>query len=165
MKQLPGALGHAVDRRARRNWICAMRFFIWRIITSPERFRRELQRVRRDLAFGASLSDALMEMAGRLGVTELTSLVVALTQSLETGTSISDTLSVFYLGPAQAETARSKGGGADRNREIAFPMLLLIIPGIFIVLLGPVLLKIDSQCIQWSVNRIGVLYEGTGKFF
>lgn len=39
MKQLPGALDMLLIAGA-PEWICAMRFFIWRIITSPERFRR-----------------------------------------------------------------------------------------------------------------------------
>ena len=83
-----------------------------------------------------------MRMAERLEVTELTSLAVALTQSLETGTSISDTLSVFTADLRRKRLLSAKEEAQTATVKIAFPMLLLIIPGIFIVLLGPVLLKL-----------------------
>ena len=141
MKQLPGALDMLlIAGRAGMDLRNAILYLADHYI--PGAVSEELQRVRRDLAFGASLSDALMEMAGRLGVTELTSLVVALTQSLETGTSISDTLSVFTSDLRRRRLLGAKEEAQTATVKIAFPMLLLIIPGIFIVLLGPVLLKL-----------------------
>lgn len=75
MKQLPGALDMLlIAGRAGMDLRNAILYLADHYI--PGAVSEELQRVRRDLAFGASLSDALMEMAGRLGVTELTSLVV-----------------------------------------------------------------------------------------
>lgn len=137
MKQLPGALDMLlIAGRAGMDLRNAILYLADHYI--PGAVSEELQRVRRDLAFGASLSDALMEMAGRLGVTELTSLVVALTQSLETGTS----MSVFTSDLRRRRLLGAKEEAQTATMKIAFPMLLLIIPGIFIVLLGPVLLKL-----------------------
>lgn len=137
MKQLPGALDMLlIAGRAGMDLRNAILYLADHYI--PGAVSEELQRVRRDLAFGASLSDALMEMAGRLGVTELTSLVVALTQSLETGTS----MSVFTSDLRRRRLLGAKEEAQTATVKIAFPMLLLIIPGIFIVLLGPVLLKL-----------------------
>lgn len=141
MKQLPGALdmlliaGHAgMDLRN------AILYLADHYI--PGAFSEELQRVRGELMFGASLAEALMKMAERLSVTELTSLVVALTQSLETGTSISDILSVFTTDLRKRRLLGAKEEAQTATVKMAFPMLLLIIPGIFIVLLGPVILKL-----------------------
>ena len=137
MKQLPGALDMLlIAGRAGMDLRNAILYLADHYI--PGAVSEELQRVRRDLAFGASLSDALMEMAGRLGVTELTSLVVALTQSLETGTS----MSVFTSDLRRRRLLGAKEEAQTATVKIAFPMLLLIIPGIFIVLLGPVRLKL-----------------------
>ena len=141
MKQLPGALDMLlIAGRAGMDLRNAILYLADHYI--PGAVSEELQRVRRELLFGSSLSDALMRMAERLEVTELTSLAVALTQSLETGTSISDTLSVFTADLRRKRLLGAKEEAQTATVKIAFPMLLLIIPGIFIVLLGPVLLKL-----------------------
>jgi tight adherence protein C len=97
----------------------------------------ELQQVQRDIGIGLQRRHALAEMADRAGVTDLSQFVSALNQADELGISIAKVLMV------QAEEMRIKR--RQRAQEAAnkapikmlFPMVFLIFPALFAVLLGP----------------------------
>ena len=91
----------------------------------------------REMSIGKSRVDALRDMAKRVDVPELTAFVAAVYQAEELGASLTSVLRV------QAHMIRRKR--ATRAREIAaklpvkmlFPLVVLIFPCIFIVILGP----------------------------
>lgn len=97
----------------------------------------ELQQVQRDIGIGLPRRQALADMAERSGVTDLSQFVSALNQAEELGISIAKVLLV------QAEEMRIKR--RQRAQEAAnkapikmlFPMVFLIFPALFAVLLGP----------------------------
>jgi tight adherence protein C len=97
----------------------------------------ELQQVQRDIGIGLSRRQALQDMSGRVGVPDVTQFISALNQAEELGVSIARVLT------AQAEEMRIKR--RQRAQESAnkapikmlFPMVFLIFPALFAVLLGP----------------------------
>jgi tight adherence protein C len=98
---------------------------------------QELQQVQRDIGIGLQRRHALAEMAERTGVPDLSAFVAALNQAEELGVSISRVLLV------QAEEMRIKRRQRAQEKanqapiKMLFPMVFLIFPALFAVLLGP----------------------------
>ncbi len=98
---------------------------------------RELLQVQRDIGIGLPRRDALQEMSERTGVPDMAQFVSAINQAEDLGISIARVLTV------QAEEMRIKR--RQRAQEAAnkapikmlFPMVFLIFPALFAVLLGP----------------------------
>jgi tight adherence protein C len=98
---------------------------------------QELQQVQRDIGIGLQRRQALADMAERVNVSDLSQFISALNQAEELGLSIARVLLV------QAEEMRIKR--RQRAQEAAnkapikmlFPMVFLIFPALFAVLLGP----------------------------
>lgn len=103
--------------------------------------REELTLLRNEVAFGASLPAALNHVAERVGTPEATAVFTTLAQAMEMGTSISDNLR------SAAELIRRQARNRAQERaqkavvNMSFPLLLLILPGVFIVLLAPLVLQ------------------------
>jgi tight adherence protein C len=103
-----------------------------------EEFLRMIQEVR----LGRSQADALRDMATRIDVPDLTTLLTSIVQAETLGLAVSNVLKI------QAERLREKR--AQRAREQAqkapikmtFPLVLFIFPALFVVILGPALIKI-----------------------
>jgi tight adherence protein C len=97
----------------------------------------EFARVLRDLAMGKARSTALRDLGERTGVPDIISFVTSMNQAEELGVSIGRMLTV------QAEELRVRR--RQRAQELAnqapikmlFPIVFLIFPAIFAVLLGP----------------------------
>ena len=98
---------------------------------------REMLQVQRDIGIGRPRRQALQEMSERTGVPDVAQFVSAINQAEDLGTSIGRVLTV------QAEEMRIKR--RQRAQEAAnkapikmlFPMVFLIFPALFAVLLGP----------------------------
>jgi len=100
---------------------------------------REFQIYQRDLLGGITRLEALRAFASRLDVTSVTIFVSALIQSEQVGASLAETLR------SQADDLR------DRRKlralvlaqalpvKLTFPLIACFLPGIFYVILGPVL--------------------------
>ncbi len=103
-----------------------------------EEFLRTLQEVR----LGRAQTDALRDMARRVDVSDLTTLLTSIVQAELLGLAVSNVLRV------QAERLRERR--AQRARELAqkapikmtFPLALFIFPALFVVILGPALITI-----------------------
>ena len=110
-------------------------------VTEPGPVREELTLLRNEVAFGASLPAALNHVAERVGTPEATAVFTTLAQAMEMGTSISDNLR------SAAELIRRQARNRAQERaqkavvNMSFPLLLLILPGVFIVLLAPLVLQ------------------------
>ena len=98
---------------------------------------RELLQVQRDIGIGLSRRQALLDLNERTGVPDVAQFVSAINQADELGISIARVLTV------QAEEMRIKR--RQRAQEAAnrapikmlFPMVFLIFPALFAILLGP----------------------------
>lgn len=100
--------------------------------------RDELNRYTRDVGFGRARKDALLDMAERTGVDDLNSIINAIVQSYEMGTSVahslrvqSDSLRVKRL--AQAEEKANKV-----PVKMVIPIYIFLFPAIFVCIFGPI---------------------------
>lgn len=107
--------------------------------------KNELRLVERNVALGGSLSDSLMDMSDRMNLPVLTTLIISLTQALETGTSIANILQMATGDIRKQQLMQAKTDAQTATVKIAFPLLLLIVPGMFIVLLGPVAIRMITS--------------------
>jgi len=102
----------------------------------------ELSRTVQEMQLGISRTDALRNLAERTEVPDLKSFVVTVVQSEEYGLPITTVLSV------QADELRDKRRQRAEERALRIPVLLIfplafcIFPTIFIILLGPALIRI-----------------------
>jgi len=102
----------------------------------------ELGRVLEQVRLGKSRGEALEEMGRRANVPELITFTAAITQAEVLGISIAKVLR------SQANTARERR--TQRARELAaqlpvkllFPLVMFIFPSLFVVILGPGLIRI-----------------------
>lgn len=102
----------------------------------------ELARTIQEMSLGVSRADALRHLADRTDVPDLKSFVLAVVQSEEHGLSISKVLNV------QASELRDKRRQRAEERalkipvKLIFPLAVCIFPTLFIILLGPALIRI-----------------------
>jgi tight adherence protein C len=103
----------------------------------------ELLMVNRRVNAGMTREEALHGLSLRTGVEELRALASNMIQSERWGTSIATVLRVY------GETARRKRKQAAEKRaaeapvKMLFPLTLFILPTIFIVVLGPAIIRIS----------------------
>lgn len=101
----------------------------------------ELARVLEQVRLGRSRAEALREMGQRTQVADLISFVAAITQAESLGTSLVKVLRT------QSDTARERR--SQRAREMAaklpvkllFPLVFFIFPALFVVILGPGIIR------------------------
>jgi tight adherence protein C len=101
----------------------------------------ELGDVLRDIKLGSSRADALKGMAARLEISEITSFVAVLVDADATGASISQVLKDQSVQIRLERFVRAEKAGARASQLLLFPMMLFIMPAVFLVLLGPVILQ------------------------
>ncbi len=97
----------------------------------------EFGRVLREIQLGKSRREALRDMADRVGLPEMSSFVAAIIQSEQLGVSLGKVLLI------QAENMRTKRRQRAEEKahqapvKMLFPLVFLVMPAPFIVLLGP----------------------------
>ncbi len=105
----------------------------------------EMQIATLETQMGVPRSEALLHMATRCGVEEMRALVAMITQAEKFGTSIAKALRT------QADTLRTKRRLKAEERaqktavKLMLPLIFFIFPSIFVVLLGPAVMKIVEQ--------------------
>lgn len=110
---------------------------------------RELMLVNRRVNAGMTREEALRAMYTRTGVEELRVLVQNLIQADRLGTSVAKVLRAY------AETLRRKRRQLAQRRaataalKMTFPLAGLILPALFVVILGPAMMRIFS----WFLNK------------
>jgi len=110
-------------------------------VTPKNPVRDELARAVAEVAIGTSLPQALNNIAERVGTSEANAVFTTLAQSLEMGTSVSENLAsaASLIRHSARVKAQTKAQKAVVN--MSFPLLLLILPGIFIVLFAPIVIQ------------------------
>jgi tight adherence protein C len=97
----------------------------------------EFDRVVNEMSMGETRASAMRSMARRLDVSEVSSFVAVILQSYELGMGIADTLH------AQADQMRverrywAQEQARKMPTKMLFPLMLLILPAMFAVILGP----------------------------
>jgi tight adherence protein C len=102
----------------------------------------ELNRTRFELSLLNDRVRALMNLGERTNMVAFRSLVASLIQSERFGTSLSDTLRVLSEDFRLQRVALAEAKAARLPVMMTVPLILLLIPAFFLVLLGPVIVNI-----------------------
>lgn len=119
-----GAIQKIVDKVADENSVLA----------------EEFKTVLKDIKIGSSKTDALKEMAARLDMPEITSFVAVLIDAEATGASISQVLKDQSVQMRLERFVRAEKAGARASQLILLPLMGFILPAVFIMVFGPVIL-------------------------
>ena len=101
----------------------------------------ELQVVLKDIRLGSARADALKGLAARCDLMEITSFVAVLVDADATGASISKVLKDQSEQIRLERFVRAEKAGARASQLIMLPIMLFIVPAVFIVVFGPVALN------------------------
>lgn len=97
----------------------------------------EFRRVLRDIGMGLPRREALNSLAERTGVTDVNSFVTAINQAESMGVSISRVLTVQSEELRVRRRQRAQERANQAPVKMMFPLVFLVFPAIFAVLLGP----------------------------
>lgn len=97
----------------------------------------ELQTVLKDIKLGQTRSNSLSSMEQRVDIPEITSVVSVIRDADETGASIAQALKSKSEQMRFERFARAEEAGAKASQKILIPMMLFIIPAVFVVIFAP----------------------------
>lgn len=98
----------------------------------------EFATVLKDIKIGSSKTQALTEMSERLDISEITSFVAVLIDAEASGASISKVLKDQSVQMRLERFVRAEKAGAKASQAILIPLMLFILPAVFIMVFGPV---------------------------
>ncbi len=101
----------------------------------------ELGIILKDIKLGSSRADALRGMSKRLDIPEITSFVAVLIDADATGASISKVLKEQSEQIRLERFVRAEKAGARASQALLVPMILFILPAVFIIVFGPVIIQ------------------------
>lgn len=102
----------------------------------------ELIRVVREIQLGKTRREALRDMAERVDMPDMRTVVYALVQADELGVSIGAMLRIQADQMRQRRFERAEKLANEAPVKLLFPLVFLIFPAVFLVLLGPVLFSV-----------------------
>lgn len=102
----------------------------------------ELRRVLEQVQLGQTRGDALREMAQRTLVPDLVSFVAAVTQAETMGISIATVLRTQAVTVRERRSQFAREMAAKLPTKLLFPLVFLIFPSLFAVILGPAVIRI-----------------------
>lgn len=107
----------------------------------PSPLRDELMIFLRQMQLGTSRRDALKNFAARTDIAQVSSMVTALIQASDMGTSVGTALRTQseIMNAERFSTAEKKG--AEASQKLLVPMMIFIVPAIMLILLGPTLIQ------------------------
>lgn len=101
----------------------------------------EFGKVLQDVQFGSAKSQALKEMAERLDMNEVTSFVAVLIDAEASGAPISQVLKDQSEQMRLERFLRAEKAGARASQLIMVPLMIFIMPAVFIMVFGPIALS------------------------
>lgn len=101
----------------------------------------ELNIVLKDIKLGRSRGDALRDLARRLDIPEITSFVAVVNDADQTGASIAQVLKDQSNQMRLERFVRAEKMGAQASQTMLVPMIIFIMPAVFIVVFAPVILQ------------------------
>jgi len=119
----------------------------------------ELEQVLNELTLGTTRADALRNMADRINMSEISSLVAVLITADKMGASISTVLKSQSDQIRSERFIRAEKAGAAASQKILFPLIFFIVPAVFIVVLGPLVARLLVQLFSGGFGVDG------GRFF
>lgn len=116
---------------------------IERIVDKAEHsvLAEELGIVLKDIKLGSSRSTALRGLAHRLDIPEVTSFCSVVIDADETGASIARVLKEQSIQMRMERFVRAEKAGAKASQAMLIPMMVFIIPAVFIMVFAPVIIQ------------------------
>jgi tight adherence protein C len=102
-----------------------------------------------EIHLGVSRVEAMRNMAARTGVDRLASLAAILVQTERFGTSIATTLKVFATSMREERFFEVEEHAEKIAAKLMIPMVLFVFPAIFVVTVGPAIISISKNFINW----------------
>lgn len=102
----------------------------------------EFTRLSKDVMSGLSREDALKNMAKRIDTQDIRSFCAMLVQSEKMGTSIAQSLKVYCDSLRTRKKQRIEELVQSASAKMTIPMILFLLPALFIVILYPAVIKI-----------------------
>ncbi len=118
----------------------------------------ELNLVLQELKLGTTRADALRNMAARMNMPETSSIVAVLITADQMGASISQVLKAQSDQIRGERFIRAEKEGAKASQKILIPLIFCIVPAVFIVVLGPLIVRLIIQLFSGG-------FGGGGEFF
>src|SRR5205814_5666843 len=105
----------------------------------------EIRRMLREIALGKTRREALLDLAERVDLPDLSTFVNSIVQAESLGTSVGGVLRI-QAGQMRLKRRQQAEQVARRAPiKMVFPLVLFLVPSLFIVTIGPVVLNvIDS---------------------
>ncbi len=141
LRGLPYAMDLIISAmRSGLDFGAALQYYVKLNLDTP--LTKEFGRVLEETRLGETREKALEAMADRIHVQEFTTVVGSITHGMEVGSSISESLAIQgdELRRARFNAAEQKAARAPSIMLI--PMLILIVPAVFIIMATPVLIKV-----------------------
>jgi tight adherence protein C len=110
-------------------------------LTSPN-LSDEFDIVNREMVAGKPRIEALRSLSDRTGVEEVKSLVAMLIQTEKLGTSLAQSLRVHSDSLRTKRRQRAEEAAAKTTIKLVFPLVFLLFPALFVVILGPGFIQI-----------------------
>jgi len=108
--------------------------------TKPGPLVNEIERMLQQISLGTTRAESLRDMGWRIDLQEISSLVAVLVTADQMGSPLGAVLRVqSELIRAQRFTTAEKRGAAA-SQKILFPLIFFIMPAVFIMIFGPVIL-------------------------
>ena len=110
-------------------------------LSSPT-LSEEFDIVNREMVAGKPRQDALRALVERSGVEDVASLVAMLIQTEKLGTSLAQSLRVHSDSLRTRRRQKAEEAAAKTTIKLVFPLVFLLFPALFIVILGPGVMEI-----------------------
>jgi len=107
----------------------------------PSPLREELTIFLRQMQLGMSRREALKAMAERCNLQQINSMVSALIQASEMGSSVGGALRTQSEIMSGERFVEAEKKGAEASQKMLFPMIIFIIPAVMLVILGPLVIQ------------------------
>lgn len=108
--------------------------------TRPGPLVNELERMIQQIQLGTTRAEAMREMAWRIDLTEVSSLVAVLVTADQMGSSLGAVLRVQSDLIRNQRFTQAEKKGAAASQKLLFPLIFFIMPAVFIMIFGPVIL-------------------------
>lgn len=133
----------ALSIEAGADFISAIEKVVEKAESSP--LAQEFDKVLRDIKIGSTRADALKKMAARLDMAEVTSFVTMFVDADAVGGEIGKVLKSQSIQMRMERFTRAEKQGAKVSQMILVPLMIFIIPAVFILVFGPVILQFMGQ--------------------
>ena len=110
-------------------------------VTNAPEISEEMMIAQREIQAGRSREKALLDMAARTGVAQVTSFANVVLQSLQYGSSIADALTVYSEEMRQARELRAQEMANKLPVKMSAIMASLMLPSLLMLALGPVVIR------------------------